>query len=316
MKIFKIILTILIVMTITTNAQTAADYYLPLCVGNYTKLHTTSTTNGYCDRSTKYTYIKTEKINGIPYFLEESWEGEYRPGECTDNKSPIFNYMWLRKDEAGNIMVGAFGTENQNGYLSSNLDSATILPEPMAIFPNSFLTVDSFISYQQSDTETGVDSVVSITATAGSYTNCIQIRSIQRNITSGKVTRITDSYYVYHVGLVRTNRTLDLNDELFDSYIIDYFANPVTGIENIFDNGNKFSVYPNPAIDIITLKINDRYNTDLTFNIYNAVGALVKSETLKENNRQINIRDLSNGIYMVEIKSKAWARKQKLIIQR
>lgn len=74
MKKFTIILTTLIAMTITTNAQTAADYYLPLCLGNFTKLHTTSTTNGYCDRSTKYTYIKTENINGIPYFLEEGWK--------------------------------------------------------------------------------------------------------------------------------------------------------------------------------------------------------------------------------------------------
>lgn len=243
-------------------------------------------------------------------------EGEYPSGECTDVKSPIFRYWWLRKDEAGNIMVGAIGTENQNGYLSSNLDSATILPEPMAIFPNSFLTVGSFISYQQSNTETGVDSIVSITATAGSYTNCIQIRSIQRNISSGEVTRITDSYYAYQVGLVRTNRTLDLNDELFDSYIIDYFANPATGIENIFENGNKFSVYPNPASDIVTLNINKGNNADLTLNVYNVIGALVKSETLKQNQQQINVGDLSNGIYTVEIKTKEWTGKQKLIIQR
>jgi hypothetical protein len=311
MKKFTIILTILIAIIITTNAQTAADYYLPLCVGNYTKLHTTST-NRYCDRSTKYTYIKTENINGIPYFLEEGWEGEFPSGECTDVKNHIFRYLWLRKDEAGNIIVGAIGRENQNGDLTSNLESATILPEPMAIFPNSFLTVGS-ISYPQSNTET---LVLSVTATVGSYTNCIQIREIQRNISSSEVTRITDSYYAYHVGLVRTNRILDLNDELFDSNIIDYIANPANGIKQIFENGNKFSVYPNPAIDIITLKINDRYNTDLILNIYNAIGALVKSETLKEKDRQINIRDLCNGIYMVEIKSKEWARKQKLLIQR
>ncbi|NCA81004.1 MAG: T9SS type A sorting domain-containing protein, partial [Sphingobacteriia bacterium] len=42
---------------------------------------------------------------------------------------------------------------------------------------------------------------------------------------------------------------------------------------------------------------------------------LVKTEMRKQN-RQINIENLSDGIYMVEIKSKAWTRKQKLIIQK
>ncbi|PIY05959.1 MAG: hypothetical protein COZ21_03585, partial [Bacteroidetes bacterium CG_4_10_14_3_um_filter_31_20] len=57
-------------------------------------------------------------------------------------------------------------------------------------------------------------------------------------------------------------------------------------------------------------------NADLTLNIYNVMGALIKSETLKQNQQQINTKDLSNGIYLVEIKSKEWSGKQKLIIQR
>jgi len=54
----------------------------------------------------------------------------------------------------------------------------------------------------------------------------------------------------------------------------------------------------------------------LALNIYNIMGVLVKSEMLKQSQRQINIRDLSNGIYMITIKSKDLTEKQKLIIQR
>ena len=79
---------------------------------------------------------------------------------------------------------------------------------------------------------------------------------------------------------------------------------------------NPFNLYPNPASNIVTLNIDNLYNTDWTLNIYNVVGTLVKSEMLKQNNRQINIGDLSNGIYIVEIKTKEWTGKQKLIIQR
>jgi len=78
----------------------------------------------------------------------------------------------------------------------------------------------------------------------------------------------------------------------------------------------KFNVYPNPASDIINLNISGNSNIGLTLNIYDVMGALVKSETLKQNQQQINIGNLSNGIYMVEIKSKEWTEKQKLIIQR
>lgn len=80
-------------------------------------------------------------------------------------------------------------------------------------------------------------------------------------------------------------------------------------------NGNYvFNMYPNPANDIITLDVNSKEN--MVFRIYNVSGSLVKSGMAKQNQQQINIRDLSDGIYIVEIKSKEWTEKQKLIIQR
>lgn len=106
------------------------------------------------------------------------------------------------------------------------------------------------------------------------------------------------------------------------------FGNSVLYVDNLsFDNlitsipeqsfiNTTFSLYPNPASDIVTLNIGNPNSADLTLNIYNVVGTLVKSEILKQNTRQINIGDLSNGIYTFEIKSKEWSGKQKLIIQR
>jgi len=46
------------------------------------------------------------------------------------------------------------------------------------------------------------------------------------------------------------------------------------------------------------------------------MGSLVKTELLKQNQQQINIGDLSNGIYIVKIKSKRLIGNQKLIIKR
>ncbi len=106
------------------------------------------------------------------------------------------------------------------------------------------------------------------------------------------------------------------------------FGNSVLYVDNIsFDNlissipeqsfkNITFRLYPNPAYDIVTLNIDNINSSDLTLNIYNVIGNLISSELLKQNYQKINIRDLSNGIYIVEIKSKEWSEKQKLIIQR
>ena len=94
------------------------------------------------------------------------------------------------------------------------------------------------------------------------------------------------------------------------------FDNLITSISEKSFRNITLSLYPNPASIIVTLNIKNTNNSDLTMNIYSIIGTLVKSEKLKQNQRQINIGDLGNGIYMVEIKSKEWTEKQKLIIER
>jgi hypothetical protein len=104
------------------------------------------------------------------------------------------------------------------------------------------------------------------------------------------------------------NSVLQVDNLSFDTLISSVF-------EQIAEN-TLIQLYPNPASDIITLNIDNTNNADMTLNIYNAIGSLVKSEMLKQNQQHINIGDLSKGIYMLEIKSKEWTKKQKLIIER
>ena len=78
----------------------------------------------------------------------------------------------------------------------------------------------------------------------------------------------------------------------------------------------EYTIYPNPASEMVTIHINRRSNEEFLLNIYDVTGVLIKSETFEQNQQQIHIADLSDGIYMVEIKSKEWNGKQKLLIQR
>lgn len=94
------------------------------------------------------------------------------------------------------------------------------------------------------------------------------------------------------------------------------FTGFVASVSEKISENTIFNLYPNPASKIVTLNIENTNNSNLTINIYNSIGALVKSEKLTQNQQQINVEDLGNGIYMVEIKSKEWTEKQKLIIER
>lgn len=87
-----------------------------------------------------------------------------------------------------------------------------------------------------------------------------------------------------------------------------------TGISEL-DNENS-SIYPNPASDKITIHLNQQSNNEIMLKIYAVTGELVKSEILIQNHQQINLSDLRNGIFLIEVKSNYWSNKQKLIIQR
>jgi hypothetical protein len=105
------------------------------------------------------------------------------------------------------------------------------------------------------------------------------------------------------------NSTLYVDNLSFDGFILN-------GINTINNAVKEVNIFPNPATDLVTLKVNNTNYEDIELKIYTVIGELVRSKLLKQNNLQVNIGDLNNGIYMVEIKSKEWSRKEKLIIQR
>lgn len=109
--------------------------------------------------------------------------------------------------------------------------------------------------------------------------------------------------YVQH-----TESTLYLDNLSFNGF--------ATSIANNRSAHTTFSVSPNPASDIITIQIANRNQSDLTMNVYTTIGTLVKSKILTDNQNQIDIEDLSNGIYVLELKSFDLTSMQRLIIQR
>ena len=303
----KLLLIVISIFTLQISfAQTASDYYLPLCVGNYLKYTTPDGSGGgWESRTTFYSIVQADSINSELFYLQKGYE--IMAANLTDTN--VFHNFWLRKDANGEILIGAYDLTG-----SGTLDSASIAPPGSVFFSNQFLTL-GFSQTQSGGSLSYNDSVISVSETVGIYTNCIQVRSTRK--TSGVVDMMEDKYYAFHMGIVKQERFVPTTQVHVNSLVDFVVANCYsTGISDSFEKQKELSIYPNPASDFITLNTENINNENRTLTIYNIVGELVRSETLSQNQQKINVEDLNNGIYMLEIKSEHGYEKQKLIIQR
>jgi hypothetical protein len=86
-----------------------------------------------------------------------------------------------------------------------------------------------------------------------------------------------------------------------------------TGFDLISRKQLDVVVYPNPSSDLITIRRNTSEMAQV--NIYQLNGQLLKQETICNDVSEIDLRDFSNGAYLLEVISdgKTWT--QQLIIQ-
>ncbi len=108
---------------------------------------------------------------------------------------------------------------------------------------------------------------------------------------------ITDNFplnqqYVIHANVEPRNAV----DGVFDLGAFEY------GVLNILEfDKNKISVFPNPASNV--LKINTENKFVKEYKIYNNLGQLLKQNTYRSN-EQINVSNLSQGVYFISILDK------------
>ena len=91
----------------------------------------------------------------------------------------------------------------------------------------------------------------------------------------------------------------------------------ITGISEIKNDNYNFSIYPNPTSQFFTIDMNKSCNEHLTLNIYDFTGKLIISQAIKKNKQLFDIWswNLCDGIYIVELNSKNWSKRNKLIIK-
>ena len=73
------------------------------------------------------------------------------------------------------------------------------------------------------------------------------------------------------------------------------FVHGAMSVEDV--NETSYNVYPNPVKDVLTVTGEDMKQVT----VYNALGQLVKSINCNDNTVQINVNDLQNGMYFVNV---------------
>ncbi len=309
MKTFTIFLTVLIAMTITINAQIPNNGFENWVLGHsvYYPTHTSIDSVEIPDGNW-ITNNLIRKSNYIPVTKST----DHYPIGIGSFSIRMENNISLLGDT---LFAGAFGYSTTAFFPGYNGPAFPISGHPTSLcgyykfLPHNGDTLTIGITLYYNGVEVS-STVHNDTVTASSWTSfCISIPAY----TQADSAQIGFSaFYGPLNGGFPTgpygNSVLYIDNLSFD--------NLITSVSEQNFNNISFCLYPNPASDILTFNIDNENNADLTLNIYNVTGELISTEKLKQNKQQINIGNLNNGIYMIEIKSKKWTEKQKLIIQR
>ncbi len=100
---------------------------------------------------------------------------------------------------------------------------------------------------------------------------------------------------------VRAYTEIDTSDY---STVGTFVTMPATGINEDFFGTSSLSIYPNPANNVINIRLNTKETVNVDFEIIDLVGQAVISRPLQfrtgESEQQILLNEVSNGVYMVK----------------
>ncbi len=248
--------------------------------------------------------IYCDSPGSLPTRTEEEQASLYTKLYCWSAANNITNFFYDLK--GANDSIGGSSALILGG--PGNPSAAKLFFYTQKLYESKFRTYDS-VQVMQFDTSTSFSKGdIRFYKAAQTYYVLWGLNTLPSGLSGVKT--ITDIY-----GNKSAMDVSDLTLPLGSNPIIIEDTTLATAIKFLSANSH-CTIYPNPASDLITLKTDNTNNADMTLNIYNVIGVLVRSETLKQNHRQIYIGDLSNGVYMLTIKLKDLTENQRLIIQK
>jgi hypothetical protein len=91
----------------------------------------------------------------------------------------------------------------------------------------------------------------------------------------------------------------------------------VTGSTGIDEHSaeSKFSIYPNPARDYLTIRRNDYSENGYTLMLFNTTGQVFVKKYVVENDHQLDLRKYSRGVYFIILQNDGFAVRKTVVIE-
>ena len=103
----------------------------------------------------------------------------------------------------------------------------------------------------------------------------------------------------FQLNVQYTIKAIAMKEGMTNSEVAVYDYNP-SGIAD-HELRNSLIVYPNPAIDFVTVSVKDESTAIEKAELYNVYGQLLRTVETNSNNATISISDLATGTYIVKI---------------
>ena len=95
-----------------------------------------------------------------------------------------------------------------------------------------------------------------------------------------------------------------------------YEISVIMEIKEAKDISLKLSVYPNPATDLLTLRVENLEHSTLRFQLFDSSGKLLKSNQIKNKETDIYLNNLRTSVYFLRINNKHKAIKTFKIVKK
>tara|TARA_B110000046_G_scaffold160504_1_gene173666 strand:- start:673 stop:1155 length:483 start_codon:yes stop_codon:yes gene_type:complete len=118
-------------------------------------------------------------------------------------------------------------------------------------------------------------------------------------ISSGGEAKGTTGSLSYSAGQVATNSYLSDEGSMSEGVQHTYQIITLGGIKNNFNISLR--AYPNPTKDLLNIQIDDFREQYFVYQLLDIEGRIIQSKRINDHQTEIDVRDLSSGIFLVQI---------------
>jgi hypothetical protein len=220
-----------------------------------------------------------------------------------DNYWPV---SALFRSQTGNVRIDSIGTYTITYFVTDGSGNVNSIDRTVIVRDTKAPTI-SLIGGQTINLtrwSTFVDPGVQI---FDNYNSDAQIRK-NLTVTSNLPVNSNSEYFGDIEGLfVVQYKVRDISNNI--SELVTRTVNVITNstsIEDAINANNILTIYPNPNNGMVKMKMYETTTSDVTVKIYNAIGSLAKTLTIKNNDLTEKLIDLSSfasGVYLVQIET-------------